>query len=125
MKLFIVSVILISCLVSIATARHGPSQIQSRAKRVKHLGEWFSKQRNSPVTKSHYKMRSTFGRNTNIAPIGSKMNQDVRLVPLPYKKKSLQPEPRTLQEYLHKRKHDPRPIVKLNRFNSSPIQTVP
>lgn len=112
MKLLIVSVILISCLVSIATARHGPSQIQSRARRVKHLGEWFTKQRSSPVTKSDNKIRSTFGRATNTAPVGSKMNPDVRLVPLPYKKKTVMAEPMNVMEYLHKRKHDPRPIVK-------------
>lgn len=49
------------CLLNLTAARHGASQSQSRAKRVKHLGEWFEKQRNQPVPVT---------KNENTAPIG-------------------------------------------------------
>lgn len=121
MKLLILSVILISCLVSLTTARHGPPQSQSKARRVKHLGEWFAKLRNKPVpvTKNEYKLRRTFGRATNTAPIGSKMNPNVRLAPIPYLKKSIKKdEAMGVMEYLHKRRHDPRPVVNSGNFPS-------
>lgn len=123
MKLLILSVILISCLVNLTTARYyGPPQSQSKARRVKHLGEWFAKIMNNPVpvTKNENKLRSTFGRSSNTAPIGSKWNPNVRLAPIPYIKKSKKKDEKVMgvMEYLHKRRHDPRPIAKSGNFPS-------
>lgn len=119
-----------SCLVSLTTARHGAPQSQSRARRVKHLGEWFGKFRNNPVpvTNKDYTLRRTFGRaSINSAPVGSKMNPDVRLAPIPYTKHAAKKEEEFMGvlEYLHKRKHDPRPIAKSGNFPSVNVPTGP
>lgn len=119
MKFAIVLVILLG-LMELSSARRGPPTHQSRARRVKHLGEWLSL-RNQKVNtnKDQSNLKYNSGRSFNLAPIGSRLNPDVKLAAHPNLNKPIvKYEPKSLTDYLHKRQHEPRQAVRDGSINS-------
>lgn len=108
------------CLMELSSARRGPPTLHSRARRVKHMGEWLTRNKKVTTNNDNSNLKYTFGRNNNLAPIGSRLNPDVKLAPHPNLNKPLNKyEPKTLSEYLHKRHHEPRKVAKDGSINSN------
>lgn len=110
---FAVVIVISMCLMELSSAKRGPPSINSRARRVKHIGEWLTRNKSDTINRDPSTLKYNSGRNINVAPIGSKLNPDIKLAPHPNLSKPIvKYEPKTLSEYLHKREHEPRLAVR-------------
>lgn len=117
---FAIVIVILMCLLELSSARSGPPTLHSRARRVKHLGEWLTRNQKVSTNNGQSNLKYNSGRSHNLAPLGSRLNPDVKLAPHPNLNKPLNKyEPKTLAEYLHKRHHEPRKAVRDGSINSN------
>lgn len=123
---FAVVIVILMCLMELSSAKRGPPSINSRARRVKHIGEWLTRNKSDTITRDPSTLKYNSGRRYNFAPIGSKLNPDVKLAPHPYLSKPIvKYEPKTLIEYLHKREHEPRVAVRDRSMSFTTRDAIP
>lgn len=123
---FAVVIVILMCLMELSSAKRGPPSISSRARRVKHIGEWLTRNNSDTITRDPSTLKYNSGRRYNFAPIGSKLNPDVKLAPHPYLSKPIvKYEPKTITEYLHKREHEPRVAVRDRSMSFKTSDAIP